>query len=300
MKWFNRIIVKIVPLFPQSFTWLFSRRYVAGTTLESGVQKTHELTSRGVCATMDVLGEDILDLLEATAATEESLRVLEVQKTENLDANLSIKLSSLGLRIDMEACFQNARRIVAKAKELGNFVRIDMEDSSTTDDTLAIYRRLLKEFDNCGVVIQAYLRRSETDVKQLIDEGIANLRVCKGIYIEPEAIAFQKKDEIRGSFARLIRMMLASESYIGIATHDRPVIDNALALIQELKADNRKFEFQMLLGVTESIRDELVRKGFRMRVYVPFGEQWHAYSMRRLKENPQVAGHIVKNLFIRG
>jgi proline dehydrogenase len=249
---------------------------------------------------MDVLGEDIFELAEATAATAESLRVLEAEKAEGLEANLSIKLTSLGLRIDKEACYQNVRTIVSKAAELGNFVRIDMEDSSTTDDTLEIYRRIRKEFDNCGVVIQAYLKRSVDDVQALIEEGIAHLRVCKGIYIEPAEIAYKDRQGVRENFVRLIQMMLESKSYIGIATHDKWVVDESLKLIEALKCDLKDYEFQMLLGVTEHMRDELVARGHKLRVYVPYGEQWHAYSMRRLKENPQIAGHIIKNLFIRG
>lgn len=300
MKLFNRLIVKMIPLLPQAIVWIFSRRYVAGTTWESGVNKSRRLNEIKVRATMDMLGEEIFTLSEAVSATEACMHVLEVQKSEKLDASLSIKLTGLGLRIDKEACYQNVRQIVAKAKTLNNFVRIDMEDASTTDDTLEIYRRIRSEFDNCGAVIQACLKRSETDVRQLIDAGIADLRICKGIYLEPAEIAYQDREEVRKNFIRLIGMMLGSHSYIGIATHDAHVVDRAIGLIDELRCSHENYEFQMLLGVTEKMRDDLVQQGHPMRVYVPFGEQWYAYSMRRLKENPQIAGHIIKNIFTRG
>ena len=300
MKWFNRFLVRVLKFFPKSFVWLFSRRYVAGKSLEAGVEKTRELNAQHICATMDVLGEDIYTLDEAEAEKQECLRVLEAQKTHRLDANLSLKLTSLGLRIDKETCFANVRAIVERAGKLGNFVRIDMEDSSTTDDTLEIYRRLRREFDNVGAVIQAYLKRSGDDVQRLIDEGIAHLRLCKGIYVEPSEIAYQDRQRVRDAFMELVEMMLASRSYVGIATHDKVLVDRSLAMIAQRGVDGKDYEFQMLLGVTEKLRGTLVSQGHRMRVYVPYGEKWYAYSMRRLKENPQMAGHIVKNLFIRG
>jgi proline dehydrogenase len=300
MKWFNKIIVGIMPIFPKSFIWLFSRRYIAGKTLADAVRKTQELNSKGCCATIDVLGEEIMSLEEATQSKEESIRVLETIHENGLDANLSVKLTSLGLRIDKEQCIKNVREIIQKAKALKNFVRIDMEDSTCTDDTLDIYRRLRKDFSNVGAVIQAYMKRSRRDVQQLIDEGIANLRICKGIYDEPKEIAFKDKEEVRNSFMELVKMMLETGSFIGIATHDKVLVERSDEVIASSKADSSKYEFQMLLGVTEKLRGDIVGRGNRMRVYVPYGEQWYGYCMRRLKENPQVAGHIIKNLFVRG
>jgi len=300
MKWFNKIIVGIMPIFPKSFIWLFSRRYIAGKTLADAVRKTLELNSMGCCVTIDVLGEEIMSLEEATQSKEESIRVLETIHENELDANLSLKLTSLGLRIDKEQCLKNVREIVQKAKALKNFVRIDMEDSTCTDDTLDIYRRLRKDFSNVGTVIQAYMRRSRKDVQQLIDENIAHLRICKGIYDEPKEIAFKDKEEVRDSFMGLVKMMLETGSFSGIATHDKVLVERSDEVIASSKADSSKYEFQMLLGVTEKLRGDIVGRGNRMRVYVPYGEQWYGYCMRRLKENPQVAGHIIKNLFVRG
>lgn len=300
MKWFNKMIAAILPFLPKSFVWLFSRRYVSGKSLTDGVEKTKELNSLGCCGTMDVLGEDIYTLEEATQSKEECIRVLRAIDENKLDSNLSVKLTSLGLRIDKERCYENVKEIVDQAKKLKNFVRIDMEDSTCTDDTLEIYRRLRTDYDNLGAVIQAYMKRSREDVRQLIDEGIAHLRICKGIYDEPKEIAFKDKQEIRDNFMELVRMMLESGSYIGIATHDKELVDRSFQAIDSNNVSGSDYEFQMLLGVTEKLRGEIVARGNRLRVYVPYGEQWFGYCTRRLKENPQIAGHIIKNIFIRG
>ncbi len=300
MEFLNRLIVGIMPIFPKSFIWLFSKRYVAGKSISDALEKTKDLNSIGCAATIDVLGEDITTMEEATASREESIRVLEAIHKSNLDGSLSVKLTSLGLRIDKEQCYRNVREIVQRASDLGNFVRIDMEDATCTDDTLEIYKRLRREFDNVGAVIQAYLKRSREDVKNLIEERTTNLRICKGIYDESKEIAFKDKDEIRSSYIDLIRMMLESGSFVGIATHDKLLVDKSLKMIQSLHIPKSKYEFQMLLGVTENLRHELVSRGHRLRVYVPYGEQWYGYSLRRLKENPRLAGYIIKNLFIRG
>ncbi len=300
MKFFNRLIVGMMPIFPKSFIWLFSKRYVAGKSISDGLEKTRELNSIGCAATIDVLGEDITTMEEATLSREESIHVLEAIHTNNLDGSLSVKLTSLGLRIDKEQCYRNVREIVQKAKEVGNFVRIDMEDATCTDDTLEIYKRLRKDFNNVGAVIQAYLKRSREDVRSLIEEGTTNLRICKGIYDESKEIAFKDKEEIRDSYIDLVQMMLESNSFVGIATHDKMLVDKSLKMIQSLQVPKTKYEFQMLLGVTENLRHELVSQGHRLRVYVPYGEQWYGYSLRRLKENPRLAGYIIKNLFIKG
>ena len=175
-----------------------------------------------------------------------------------------------------------------------------MEDATTTDDTLEIYYRLRKKYNNAGTVIQSYLMRSEADVQGLIDKKVAHLRMCKGIYIESPAIAFKNKQKVRDSFMDLTTMMLKSKSYIGLATHDKQLVERSLKAIQETKADLKDYEFQMLLGVTEKMRANLISQGYKLRVYVPYGKQWYGYSMRRLKENPNMVGHILKNLFIRG
>ena len=299
MKWFNQLIVWILPIFPKSFIWLFSQRYVAGKSLSAAIDKTKALNAIGCCATIDVLGEDIETLDEATNIRNESLRVLDEIHENKLDANLSIKLTSLGLHLDKEVCYQNVIQIAKKAGSLNNFVRIDMEDSTCTDDTLEIYHRIRKKYKNVGTVIQAYLKRSHDDVSWLIKNKIAQLRICKGIYNESPEIAIKNKEEIRKNFLALITIMMQIKSYIGIATHDTVIIKRALEKIETLQVNREDYEFQMLLGVTEKLRGEITKSGHRLRVYVPYGEHWYGYSTRRLKENPQIAGHIIKNLFIR-
>ncbi|MGH2568007.1 MAG: proline dehydrogenase family protein, partial [Bacteroidota bacterium] len=225
---------------------------------------------------------------------EDWLEIVQAVNDRQLDSNVSLKLSQLGLRIDPELCYRNVLAIVETARRLGNFVRIDMEDSSTTDDTVALYRRLREAgVDNVGLVIQAYLRRSGVDIRSLAKLK-TNFRLCKGIYIEPEEIAFRDRDEIRRNFVLLIRTLFESGCYVGIATHDEYVIEKSFELIEKYKLARDRYEFQMLLGVREELRDSIARRGHRLRVYVPFGEKWYAYSVRRLKENPQIAGYVLR------
>ena len=244
---------------------------------------------------IDVLGEDVTSLDDADAAKRECLKVLETIQAENLDANLSLKLTALGLKIDKERCYEMTREIVEKAGKLGNFVRIDMEDSSCTDDTLEIYRRLRPSNSSVGTVIQAYLKRSLNDVHGLIADGIAHLRLCKGIYDEPPEIAFSDKEEIRDNFMAMIREMLQSRAYVGIATHDRKIVERSFDLLVSMKADRSDYEFQMLLGVRPEIGHKLVSDGHPLRIYVPYGPDWLPYSIRRLKENPRMMSHVLKS-----
>jgi len=186
--------------------------------------------------------------------------------------------------------------IVARAKSINNFVRIDMEDSPYTDATFNLYKKLKEKFDNVGVVIQAYLKRSLNDVAHLNTLG-TNYRICKGIYIEPAEIAYKEKKAIRDNFVKILELMLKSGNYVGIATHDEYLINSAYKLIKEMNISKDKFEFQMLLGVREDLRDKINADGYKIRIYVPFGKDWYPYSIRRLKENPEIAGHIFKNIF---
>ena len=247
---------------------------------------------------MDLLGEDIKDANETEEVKNGIISILRAINEKKLDSNLSIKPTQLGLKIDKELAYENIHAVLDEARKSGNFVRIDMEDATTTEDTIAIYRCLRKEgYNNTGVAIQAYLHRSETDVQALVKEG-TNLRICKGIYNESPTIAYKDRQEIRKNFLKLLRIVFEGGSYVGIATHDDFLIDGAYQLIQEFGLDRTKYEFQMLLGVREKRRDEIVRNGHRLRVYVPFGEKWYAYSMRRLKENPHMAWYITKAIFI--
>ena len=299
MKWFNRIVVKILPIFPKSFIWIFSRRYIAGVDLKDALEKVEFLNSQKIKATVDVLGEDIFTLEEAAEARQQVIQTIQEVARMRLNSGISIKLTQLGLCIDVEACYRNVETIVEAAHKQGIFVRIDMEDSTTTDQTLEIYRKIRKKYKNAGTVIQACLKRTPGDVQALIDEGICNLRVCKGIYDESQDIAYKKPDEIRNQFMKITKMCLKNGSYTAIATHDKMLIDPCIRMIQDLKVNISSVEFQMLLGVTEHLRSSIVSSGYDMRVYVPYGVQWYGYCMRRMKENPQVAGYVIKNLFVR-
>lgn len=299
MPLLNRLVVAAMPVIPKAVVGRVARRYIAGTTLADAVRTVKNLNGAGMMATMDLLGEDVTDAAESHQVRDNILPILQATNQHRLNSNVSIKPTQLGLRIDPELCYQNIRAIIEEARNLWNFVRIDMEDAQTTDSTLGIYRRLRKEgYSNTGVAIQAYLHRSEADVRALVKEGV-NIRLCKGIYDESPSIAFKDRQEIRNNFLKVLQIILEGGSYVGIATHDDYLIDGAYNLVQKLGLKPAQYEFQMLLGVCESRRDQIVRDGHRLRVYVPYGEQWYAYSTRRLKENPYMAWYITKAIFVR-
>ena len=295
---FHRLLVAPLPYVPKPIVWQLSRRYVAGTDVDSAFDAVDALNALGCSATIDVLGEDSTTRAEVDEAAELYHQALAGIEGRKLDCNVSVKLSDMGLRFDQVLCYQVMDHLVAEAAERDNFVRIDMEDSSVTSITLDIYHRLRERHDNVGAVIQACLRRSSDDVARLLDEGLANLRICKGIYVEPEEIAWRDADDIRRSYQALIEQLFeGGAERVGIATHDPALVEHAEELIARLGVEPSRYEFQMLLGVAGPLRDRLVAAGHPLRVYVPFGERWHAYSMRRLRENPEIAGHIVRNLF---
>ncbi|MGA3243646.1 MAG: proline dehydrogenase family protein [Bacteroidota bacterium] len=299
MSLLNKFIVTAMPLIPKAIVGRVARRYIAGTTLADGLQTVKRLNQAGMMTTMDLLGEDVKDAREAQAVRDNILPILQAIHKNALNSNVSIKPTQLGLSIDKDLGLQNIRMILEEARKLGNFVRIDMEDAQTTDNTLEIYRKMRREgFSNTGVVTQAYLHRSESDVRSLVKEG-ANFRLCKGIYNESPSIAYKGRQEIRDNYLKLLQIILEGGSYVGIATHDDFLIDGAMTLIQKLGMKPTQYEFQMLLGVRETRRDDIVKAGHRLRVYVPYGEQWYAYSTRRLKENPAMAWYITKAIFIR-
>ncbi|MCL5268262.1 MAG: proline dehydrogenase family protein [Bacteroidetes bacterium] len=292
----NNLIVSSLQVFPKGIVKRFALRYIAGEHIEDAVRLVRSLNSGKIMATIDVLGENVSDKKDAEKSSRAAQEVLKVIDENKLDTNLSIKLTQFGLNIDKDFCYANVKKVMDEARSYGNFVRIDMEDSSTTSATLGIYEKFRAEgYDNTGVVIQAYMRRSESDVRKLIDMK-ANVRLCKGIYIEPENIAFKGRDEIRQNYVRLLNMLLEGGCKVGIATHDEYLIKAAYDTIARLNIGRNNFEFQMLLGVRSDLRDKIFADGHRLRVYVPFGEQWYAYSMRRFKENPQVAGYIFKSV----
>jgi proline dehydrogenase len=272
-------------------------RYIAGEELDDAVRVVRAINSNQMMGTMDVLGENVSTRDESLAAVGECEKVLHSINKHHLGANLSIKLTQFGLKIDEEFCHSNVKRLLGIASGVNNFIRMDMEDSSTTGETLELYGRLRSEgFENVGVVIQANMRRSEEDVRKLVSMK-SNIRLCKGAYVEPEAIALKGKEEIRLNYLKLLKMLLKGKCYVGIATHDDFLIGDAYQTIQEMNLQESDYEFQMLHGVRMKLRDKIVADGHRLRVYVPFGRSWYAYSIRRFKENPQMVGYVIRALF---
>lgn len=275
---------------------IFAGKYIAGEELQDAIDLVKVLNSRGIFATMDVLGESIKNKDEALRAKNKCLEVLNAIDINKLSANLSIKPTQMGLAIDREFALEQILEIVQKAESINNFVRIDMEDSPYTDSTIDIYKKIHEKIGHVGIVLQAYLKRTLTDVEHLNRLG-TNYRLCKGIYVEPAAIAYKDRQEIRDNFMKALAMMLKNGNYVGIATHDDYLIEKSYQMIKEMNIPKDKFEFQMLLGVKEELRYKINSDGFKVRIYVPFGKDWYAYSIRRLKENPQIAGYVFKNIF---
>ena len=296
MSIFHDLLVKTVKLMPESIVWIFSKKYIAGKTLQSAVDTVKELNSKGILATLDVLGESVRTKQEAIEAKNKALEVLETIIKNKLNANLSIKPTQMGLAIDKEFAYQQIKELVKRANEINNFVRIDMEDSPYTDLTIKVYKRIYEEYSNVGIVLQAYLKRTVNDTIVLNKIG-TNYRLCKGIYIEPAAIAYKEKQAVRDNYMKSLELMLKNGNYVGIATHDKYLIDKSYELIKALNIPKDSFEFQMLIGVREDLRDKINKDGYKIRIYVPFGNDWYKYSIRRLQENPNIAGHIVKEFF---
>ena len=294
MTLLDRAIVRLLPAVPKPVVRRFSARYIAGATLDDAVQVVKALNAEGKVATIDVLGEEITHEDEALAIAQAYRDVFARIERDHLDSNVSVKLTALGLDLSYELCRANLEDVVRHAAANGNFVRIDMEDSSTTSETLRLYRELREAgHDNVGVVLQAYLRRTLDDVRSLADLK-PNVRLCKGIYVEPPSIAFTDYEAVRASFVRSLDELLDSGAYVGVATHDEWLIGEALRRIEQRELDRGAYEFQMLLGVRESRASELVGAGHRLRVYIPFGEKWYGYSLRRLQENPAMAGTVAR------
>jgi proline dehydrogenase len=270
-----------------------ARRYIAGETMESALDATARFNARGISTTMDVLGENIERAVDAAPTVELYRRVLEALHVRRLDGNISVKLTHLALKLDRARCVGHVRMLVSEAAARGNFVRIDMEDSSVTSDTLDVYREIRESHDNVGVVLQSYLKRSLRDAEDLARMG-ARVRVCKGIYREPPDIAWQGRREINRNFLALVELLLDRGCHVAIATHDVDVVEGSKRLLAERGGASGRYEFQMLLGVAERLRDALVAAGHPLRVYVPFGREWYAYAVRRLRENPSVAGHVLR------
>ena len=301
----NKFIAAILPYFPKKFIWIFSRSYISGETMDDAIRVSKALNAKNIKVTLDVLGEFIKNLGEAEVNKKEYLNLIDVTQQNGIDGNYSLKPTSFGLLIDKEICYRHIREIVAKAATFNSFIRIDMEDSPCTDLEIDLFRKLKAEFPkNVGLVLQAYLKRTYSDIENMLDlnsESIPlNYRLCKGIYNEPEAIAYKKYEEINTHFLEDLELIFKNKIYVGIATHDKPLVEGAYRLIEKYNVPKNMYEFQMLYGVTPGLRESIVKEGHVMRVYVPFGKEWFGYSTRRLKENPKMASHIIKAIFYKG
>ena len=299
MSFVDRAIARALPLVPRRVVREVAARYIAGEELADACRVVRSLNAKGKLATLDVLGEEVRTEVEAAEIVRSYLAALDEIDRQGLRSGVSVKPTALGLDLDRELCRSNFETIVRAAAERSRFVRIDMEDSSTTSGTLAVYRELRdRGLDNVGIVLQARLRRTLDDARELA--GLRpDVRLCKGIYLEPEDVAYQDDDEVGKSFLRVAESLLESGSRVAFATHADRLIQGARVLVRELGKPYDSYELQMLLGVRPDVADRLVKSGERVRIYVPYGRRWYEYSLRRLQENPRMATMIARDLLRR-
>ena len=295
----------MLPYMPKKLVWIFSKRYIAGETIEEGLLASKLLNEKNIEVTVDLLGEFIESLDEAKENRDYYFQIIERFTNEGIKGNFSLKPTMFGLLIDREVCYQYVHDVVEYATQKKSFVRIDMEDSQCVDMELELFRKIKCKFpENVGLVLQSYLKRTIIDLESLTDlhseTNPINFRLCKGIYVEPAKIAYKDYQEVREHFLEDLEFMFKNKMYAAIATHDHYLVEESYKLIEKYKVEKNRYEFQMLFGVTPDLRQSILDKGHLMRVYVPFGKQWFNYSTRRLKENPKMANHIIKALFIRG
>ena len=300
----NNIIVSLLPLLPKRLVWVFSKRYIAGEKLDDAIRIARAFNEDGIEVTLDILGEFQTDIEKIEFYKKTYLETITESVKAGIRTTFSLKPTMFGLLLDKERCFGHIHDIVSVASQNNSFIRIDMEDSECTGKEIELYKFLYRDFPgNTGIVLQACLRRTYNDLQDLSrlknNGSPVNVRLCKGIYIEPETIAYKKHDEINHHYIEDLEYMLSNGFYTAIATHDKYLIDTSVKLIEKYKVTNDNVEFQMLYGVTPELRTSIVKNGFNMRVYVPFGKDWFNYSTRRLKENPKMVSHIIKALFVR-
>jgi proline dehydrogenase len=297
MSLFDVLVKYGMPMVPKPIVGRVARRYVAGETLDDAVNTLRAINKEGAMGTVDVLGEEVREPEKASAAVFEYLKLLERIEDENLDANISIKPTMLGLKIDQALCEENLATIVDRAAEIDNFVRIDMEDHTCTDGTIQLYRRMHEKHPTrVGTVLQSYLHRTIPDIGDLLPLD-PNIRICKGIYREPREIAWKEFETIRANFVYATEKLLSGGAYVGIATHDPYLVWAGMQIADRLGLNRDCYEFQMLLGVDPELRRIILANGHRLRVYVPYGRDWYPYSIRRLRENPSVAHHVIRAMF---
>jgi proline dehydrogenase len=293
--WLDHLVVSTLPLVPKAIVRKVASRYVAGDTLDAALDTMRALAAEGAMGTVDVLGESVTHRDQTVATRDEYLRTIDALAASGLPANISVKPTAIGLAIDPALALENGTAICERAKAHGMFVRLDMEDSPYTESTIRLVLALRERFDAIGAVLQAYLKRSLSDLDRLLAANV-NVRICKGIYVEPRTIAWKDRETIIRNFAALVDKQLAGGGYAAIATHDEACVQLALATIDRLRIPKDRYEFQMLLGVDPVLRRSLLEAGHRLRVYVPYGKDWYAYSTRRLKENPSIARHVLRSM----
>ncbi|MGH3090184.1 MAG: proline dehydrogenase family protein [Rubrobacteraceae bacterium] len=291
----DKAIAGSVPVIPKPVVRRISGRYIAGANLDGAIQTVRKLNAENCAGTLDVLGESAKSKAQAMSTLKEYKLALDAIAKEDLDTGVSVKLTALGLNLDEELCRANLEEILLYAAERDRFVRVDMEDSPYTEKTIETVLDFHERHKNTGAVVQAYLRRSIRDVERLAEAGVS-VRLCKGIYDEPRRIAYKNFDVVRENFVWLLEKLFRAGCYVGVATHDEYLVWHALKLVHELGLSKNAYEFQMLLGVDEPLRKILVGAGHRMRVYVPYGEEWYEYSTRRLKENPRIATYVARDV----
>jgi proline dehydrogenase len=291
----NRAIAESVTVIPRPIVKRISSRYIAGERMGEMIQTIRDLNREGCAATVDVLGESTESKADAADKLRQYEEVLAALDEHGLNSGISVKLTAIGLTLDRELCRANLEEIVGYAAERNRFVRVDMEDSPHTDATLSNVHDTYRSHENTGAVLQAYMRRGLDDVQNIIEAGFS-VRLCKGIYDEPRGVAYKDFDTVRQNYIFLLDELLKGGVYVGIATHDEFLIWHALRLIHQLEVPKDRYEFQMLLGVDEELRRILVASGHKLRVYVPFGEDWYEYSTRRLKENPKIARYVAQDV----
>ncbi|MDL2717821.1 MAG: proline dehydrogenase family protein [Acidobacteriota bacterium] len=290
---FDWLVVNTLPFVPRALVGRVASRYVAGDTLDDALATVRALAAEGAMATLDILGESVTRPEQTEATRDQYLGMIDAIAASGLEANISVKPTAVGLAIDPALALRNCSEICARASVHGMFVRLDMEDSPYTEATLRLVLELKAGYPAVGAVIQAYLKRSLRDLDRLIAASVS-VRICKGIYVEPRTIAWKDRATVIANFAALVDKHLSAGCYVGIATHDEACVERALETIDRLKLGPERYEFQMLLGVDPDLRRSLLAAGHRLRVYVPFGRDWYAYSTRRLKENPSIARHVVR------
>jgi proline dehydrogenase len=293
----NSVIIKTITLLPKAIVQLFAGKYVAGESHKTALAVVKSLNDQGLSATIDILGEHVQDITEANQITSEYIDLYDEIAENQLDCNISIKPSHIGLDLGENQFLDNLQLLIDKAMTYENFLRIDMESSLVTDTTIKAYTQMLKRSKAVGTVFQAYLFRTLDDIKK-VQSNHLNFRLCKGIYKESEDISIQDRKHINENYLKILRYAFTANNYVGIATHDIDLLKNIYSLIEELNVSPNQFEFQVLYGVPMSgWLEKHLENGYKVRVYVPFGPDWYDYSIRRLKENPNITGYVIKNLF---